>query len=76
MGDGGSISSMQQICQRIFQIATRRDIVVSSVVGLCGFGLFWGARQFLAPTNDEQQVIKSYGNINIFISSINSDSCI
>jgi len=47
---------------KVFQIGSRRDIVITSVVGLCGLGLFFAARRCLAPTPSERQLLQEAGN--------------
>jgi hypothetical protein len=61
MSEGGTIASIQPLWEKIFQIATRREIIVSSVVGLCGLGLILGTRRLLATTGSERYLIKQYG---------------
>ena len=64
MSEGGTIASIQLLWERIFQIATRREIIVSSVVGLCGLGLILGTRRLLA-TGYERHLIKQYGIMHV-----------
>jgi predicted alpha/beta-fold hydrolase len=60
MSEGGTITALQQIWEKIFQPSTRKEVFLTSVVGLCGLGLFWGTRRLLATTAYEQQLVK-YG---------------
>ena len=62
MSVAGNLSSIQLIWEKVFQIASQREVILSSVVGLCGIGIFWGARQFLGTTRYERQLIEQHGN--------------
>ena len=61
MEAGGQLPRLHALWDRLFQLATRREVVVASVVGLCGFGLFWGTHRFLALNHFETQLLKQHG---------------
>lgn len=65
MNEGGTIASIQLLWEKIFQLATRREIIISSVVGLCGLSLILGTPRLLAATGYERRLIKQYGNIHV-----------
>ena len=61
MEAGGQLPRLHILWDWLFQLAMRRQVLVSSVVGLCGFGLFWGTRRFLALNRFETQLLKQHG---------------
>ena len=61
MNVAGNLSSIQLIWEQVFQIARKREVILSSVVGLCGIGILLGARQFLGTTRSERQLIEQHG---------------
>jgi hypothetical protein len=54
---------MGMLWTKAFQMASRRDVVVASVVGLCGLGLFLVGRQWLPLTRFEKQLIQEAGSL-------------
>lgn len=65
MSEGGAIASIQPLGEKIFLIATRKEIIVSPFVGLCGLSLILGTSRLLATTGYERRLIKQYGNIHV-----------
>jgi hypothetical protein len=63
----GNLSSIQLVWERVFQIAKKREVILSSAVGLCGIGIFLGARQFLGTTRCERRLIDIHGNYPLSI---------
>src|SRR2546423_4617239 len=62
MDERGHLVALQGLWTKLFQIASRRDVLAASVVGLCGFGLFLGTRRFLALTPAEQRLLRESGS--------------
>jgi predicted alpha/beta-fold hydrolase len=62
MSVAGNLSSTQLIWEKVFRIASQREVLLTSVVGLCGIGIFLGARQLLGITHYERQLIDLHGN--------------
>ena len=62
MDERGNLVALQELWTKIFQIASRRDVFAASLVGLCGLGLFVGARRFLALTPAEQRLLREFGS--------------
>ena len=58
---GGPLPLLHSLWDRLFQLATRREVVISSLVGICGLGLFWGTRRLVALNHFETQLLKQHG---------------
>jgi len=58
---GGPLPLLHSLWDRLFQLATRREVVISSIVGICGLGLFWGTRRLVALNRFETQLLKQHG---------------
>lgn len=56
------LSIYNSLWKSAFQIPSRQ-VVVSSLVGLCGIGLYWTTQRWLAMTQYELQLIKEHGKI-------------
>ena len=56
-----SLSSLVFLWEKLLPFATRRDVAVTSLIGLCGIGVFWGSRSWLALTPFEKHLLKEYG---------------
>ena len=61
MNEGETLSHIQILWERVFRIVSTKDVILSSVIGLCGYGLFWSTRQWLGLTQYEQELIKLRG---------------
>jgi pimeloyl-ACP methyl ester carboxylesterase len=61
MEAGGPLPHLHSLWDRLFQLATRKEVVVFSVVGICGLGLFWGTRGLVALNHFERQLLKQHG---------------
>jgi hypothetical protein len=47
--------------EKAFQFVTRREVVVSSLVGLCGIGLLWQGRRWLGLSSYERKLLLEHG---------------
>lgn len=56
-----TLAGQISLWKRPLQIVTRREIALSSLVGLAGLGLFWGFRQWQATTRYECQLVQEHG---------------
>jgi hypothetical protein len=72
MNSKTTLSQTSPLWDRFVQICSRRDVLVASVVGLCGVGIFWGVGRFLAITPFEKQVLQDHGT-TLFPSHIAHD---
>jgi pimeloyl-ACP methyl ester carboxylesterase len=61
MDDKEGVLSVPFPWEKAIHFATRREIVVTSLIGLCGIGVFWQTRRWLAMTPFEEQLLKEYG---------------
>lgn len=62
MDERGNLVALEGLWTKVFQIASRRDVIAASVVGLCGLGCFLGARRFLALTPAERRLLRESGS--------------
>jgi hypothetical protein len=61
MDERGLFAALQGLWTKAFHIASRRDVLSASIVGLCGLGLFLGARHVSALTPVERRLLQESG---------------
>lgn len=61
MDERRNFAALEGLWTKAFQIASRRDVITASLVGLCGLGLFMRARRCLALTPAERRLLQESG---------------